>query len=148
VRAAAVYDLGPDEGDVLRVLAREDAEARVRRAAVARLDDVATLGEIVRTDPDADVRTEARAPADRSWRRNPRSSQSHRGSASAHRRRASQDVVVIVRESAHAEVRAASGGPDRRREVAGGDQPSCRDAATAARALARLQDPKRFWRCR
>ena len=59
VRAAAVYDLGPDEGDVLRALAREDAEARVRRAAVARLDDVAVLGDIARTDPDADVRAEA-----------------------------------------------------------------------------------------
>src|SRR6187200_3356692 len=59
VRAAAVYDLGPLEGDVLRALAREDAEARVRRTAVARLDDVATLGEIARTDPDQDVRAEA-----------------------------------------------------------------------------------------
>jgi hypothetical protein len=40
---------------VLRALAREDAEARVRRAAVARLDDVAILGEIAKTDPDPDV---------------------------------------------------------------------------------------------
>ena len=37
VRAAAVYELGPDEGDALHLLAREDAEARVRRAAVTRL---------------------------------------------------------------------------------------------------------------
>ena len=37
VRAAAVYELGPDDGDALRPLAREDAEARVRRAAVTRL---------------------------------------------------------------------------------------------------------------
>ena len=59
VRAAAVYDLGPDEGDVLRALARDDAEARVRRAAVSRLDDVTALGDIARTDPDADVRAEA-----------------------------------------------------------------------------------------
>jgi hypothetical protein len=59
VRAAAVYDLGPDEGEALRTLAREDAEARVRRAAVARLNDVAVLGEIARTDPDEDVRAEA-----------------------------------------------------------------------------------------
>ena len=36
VRAAAVYDLGPDEAEALRALAREDAEARVRRAAVTR----------------------------------------------------------------------------------------------------------------
>ena len=37
VRAAAVYELGPDEGEALRLLAREDTEARVRRAAVTRL---------------------------------------------------------------------------------------------------------------
>src|SRR3954469_19432256 len=59
VRAAAVYELGPDEADALRALAREDAEARVRRAAVARIDDPAVLADIGRTDPDEDVRTEA-----------------------------------------------------------------------------------------
>src|SRR5688500_4929079 len=59
VRAAAVYELGPDETDALRALAREDAEARVRRAAVTRLDDPAVLGDIARTDPDEDVRAEA-----------------------------------------------------------------------------------------
>ena len=59
VRAAAVYELGPDEGEALRLLAREDAEARVRRAAVTRLSDVSVLGDIGRTDPDEDVRAEA-----------------------------------------------------------------------------------------
>src|ERR1051325_10658499 len=59
VRAAAVYELGPDKADALRALAREDAEARVRRAAAARIDDPAVLAEIARTDPDEDVRGEA-----------------------------------------------------------------------------------------
>ncbi len=59
VRAAAVYELGPEEGDALRALAREDAEARVRRAAVTRLDDASLLGEIARTDPDEEVRADA-----------------------------------------------------------------------------------------
>src|SRR5215510_13694664 len=59
VRAAAVYDLGPDEADALRALAREDSEARVRRAAVARIDDISTVADVARTDPDEDVRTEA-----------------------------------------------------------------------------------------
>src|SRR5436189_4962318 len=59
VRAAAVYELGADEGEALHALAREDAEPRVRRAAVTRIDDVAILGEIARTDPDEDVRAEA-----------------------------------------------------------------------------------------
>jgi hypothetical protein len=59
VRAAAVYELGPDEADALRTLAREDGEARVRRAAVARIDDLAVVADVARTDPDEDVRTEA-----------------------------------------------------------------------------------------
>jgi hypothetical protein len=59
VRAAAVYELGPEEGEALRSLAREDADARVRRAAVSRVDDPTVLGEIGRSDPDEDVRAEA-----------------------------------------------------------------------------------------
>ncbi|HEX5108419.1 MAG TPA: DUF349 domain-containing protein [Vicinamibacterales bacterium] len=59
VRALAVYDLDPGEGDILRTLAREDSEARVRRAAVARLDDIAVLGDVARSDPDEEVRAEA-----------------------------------------------------------------------------------------
>src|SRR6187401_110099 len=59
VRAAAVYELGPDDGDALRQLAHEDAEARVRRAAVSRLGDVEALADIARTDPDEEVRAEA-----------------------------------------------------------------------------------------
>ena len=59
VRAAAVYELGPDDADALRALAREDAEARVRRAAVTRLEDTETLADVARTDPDDDVRAEA-----------------------------------------------------------------------------------------
>ena len=59
VRAAAVYELGAEDAEALRLLAHDDAEARVRRAAVARLDDVAVLADIARTDPDEDVRAEA-----------------------------------------------------------------------------------------
>ena len=59
VRAAAVYDLGPEESETLHALAREDTEARVRRAAVTRIESVRVLGEIGRTDPDEEVRSEA-----------------------------------------------------------------------------------------
>src|SRR3989441_4191679 len=59
VRAAAVYELGPEEAEALHALAGEDSEARVRRAAVSRLDEPLVLGEIARTDPDEDVRAEA-----------------------------------------------------------------------------------------
>jgi len=59
VRAAAVYEIGDEDIDALRALAREDADARVRRAAVSRVGDAAVLGEVGRTDPDEDVRLEA-----------------------------------------------------------------------------------------
>src|SRR3954471_9491587 len=107
VRAAAVYDIGPEDLEALRALAREDAEARVRRAAVTRLDDVDGLAEIAGSDPDEDVRGEAvrglagiAADADD-------------GSAatSAIRRLLAlgrtREVVVVARASTSAEVRAA-----------------------------------------
>ena len=59
MRAAAVYDIGPEEGEALLALAREDADTRVRRAAVTRLDDLDVLADIARTDPDEEVRGEA-----------------------------------------------------------------------------------------
>jgi len=59
VRAAAVYDLGPEDGEALRALAREDADTRVRRAAVTRLDEADVLADVARTDPDEEVRGEA-----------------------------------------------------------------------------------------
>src|SRR5262245_36476760 len=59
VRAAAVYELGEDERAALQALAREDTEARVRRAAVSRLTDVDVLADIARSDPEEDVRAEA-----------------------------------------------------------------------------------------
>src|SRR5215208_5512995 len=59
VRAAAVYEIGPEDGEALRALAREDADARVRRAAVTRVDEAEVLADVARTDPDEDVRSEA-----------------------------------------------------------------------------------------
>jgi hypothetical protein len=140
VRAAAVYDLGPDEGDVLRALAREDAEARVRRAAVARLDDVATLGEIARTDPDQDVRTEAARQLTGlgAETRDPvKATEVARQLIEGGRLK---EVVVLVRESAHAEVRPAVVDLIEDSKSLGSISRHARDAATRARALARLHD--------
>jgi hypothetical protein len=59
VRAAAVRQLGADQSDVLVTLAREDADPRVRRAAVQRLDDPVALAERAKDDDDDSVRQEA-----------------------------------------------------------------------------------------
>ncbi|HEX5474836.1 MAG TPA: DUF349 domain-containing protein [Vicinamibacterales bacterium] len=60
VRAAGVLELGgePEDVAVLTSLAREDADARVRRAAAARVGDVAVLVAIAGSDPDETIRGE------------------------------------------------------------------------------------------
>jgi Arc/MetJ-type ribon-helix-helix transcriptional regulator len=107
VRAAAVYEIGADDSEALRALAREDAEARVRRAAVTRLDDIALLGEIARTDPDDDVKAEAvRVLAGLGAEASAPAAALDVVSqlAAAGRNR---EIVVVVRENASAEVRRA-----------------------------------------
>ena len=46
VRVAAVYEIRPDDTETLHALAREDAEPRVRRAAVTRIDAAGILAEV------------------------------------------------------------------------------------------------------
>ncbi len=60
VRLAGVHELGPDPDDVavLVGLAREDADARVRRAAAARVENVSVLASIALSDPDEALRAE------------------------------------------------------------------------------------------
>ena len=58
-RLSALEALPAAEQAVFAALAREDDTPRVRRAAVARLDDPETLGAIAKNDADDQVRTEA-----------------------------------------------------------------------------------------
>src|SRR5688500_6460377 len=140
VRAAAVYELGPDETDALRALAREDAEARVRRAAVTRLDDVSVLGDIARTDPDEDVRAEAirglaglAAEADSAGQAT--EAVRHLMAIGRH-----QEVVVVARENTSADIRAAVVDLVEDAKSLGSISRHAQDSATRLRALARLQD--------
>ncbi len=59
VRAEAVLRLPASEHELVLALAREDADARVRRAAVKRIAEVAVLNEIAGADADPGVREEA-----------------------------------------------------------------------------------------
>ncbi len=59
VRAEAVLRLPSSERDLIVAIAREDADARVRRAAVKKLSDPAVLGGVASHDGDASVREEA-----------------------------------------------------------------------------------------
>jgi len=59
VRLAFVQEIPIDERDVLAEIAREDADARVRRAAVAKLMDPPALAAVAASDADEGVRDEA-----------------------------------------------------------------------------------------
>jgi hypothetical protein len=140
VRAAAVYELGPDEGEVLRALAREDADPRVRRAAVTRLDDIASLADIARTDPDEDVRSEAvrglaglAAEADEVSN----ATDAVRQLIALGR---TKEVVVVARASTSADVRAAIVDLLDDQKALGSVSRHAQDNATRLRALGRIDD--------
>src|SRR5262245_3982065 len=59
VRLEGIHDIDPAEQDVLVALAKDDGDARVRRAAVARVDAAAALADIARNEADDGVREAA-----------------------------------------------------------------------------------------
>src|SRR5207249_8903295 len=59
VRLAFVQEIPLDERELLAEIARDDTDARVRRAAVAKLMNPAALGGIARHDADEGVRSHA-----------------------------------------------------------------------------------------
>ena len=140
VRAAAVYDLGPEETDALRALAREDADARVRRAAVNRIDDLTLLADVVRTDPDEEVRNEAvRGLAGLA------AEAGEAGQAIAAVRHLAtlgrtREVVVVARENRDPAIRAAVIDLLDDQKALGSISRHAPDAQTRLRALARVTD--------
>ena len=59
VRLAHVGEIPLTERELIAAIAREDEDARVRKAAVAKLMDPAALGAIAQADADETVRDEA-----------------------------------------------------------------------------------------
>ncbi len=140
VRAAAVYELGPDEAEALRALAREDVDARVRRAAVTRLDDIAVLADLARTDPDEDVRSEAvrglaglAAEADEVLS----ATEAVRQLLALGR---TKEVIVVARASTSTDVRAAIVDLLEDQKALGSVSRHAQDNATRLRALAKVAD--------
>jgi hypothetical protein len=140
VRAAAVYDLGPEESEILHALAREDADPRVRRAAVTCLDAVSALGEIGRTDPDEDVRSEAM----RSLAGIAAETTEVASAVDAVRHLLAlgrlKEVVLVVCDSASADVRASVVDLVDDERSLGAMCRRARDGAARLRALARMRD--------
>ena len=141
VRAAAVYELGPEDAEALRALAREDADARVRRAAVNRIDELPVLADVARTDPDEEVRADAirglaglAAEADEA----PRAVEAVRHLLSLGRTR---EIVVVARENRDPAIRAAVIELIDEGKALGSISRHAADAQTRLRALARVADP-------
>ena len=59
IRIEAIHELDPDDLDALNAFAKDDADARVRRVAVARIGDASVLAEIVRNESESSVRDHA-----------------------------------------------------------------------------------------
>ena len=142
VRSAAVYELGPEEADALLALAREDADSRVRRAAVGRISEVDVLGEIARTDPDEDVRGEAirgLAGLAAETHEPDRASEVVRQLLMLGRMK---EVVVVARENTNPLVRGAVVDLIDDSKSLGSVSRHAQDGSTRLRALARLTDPE------
>ena len=142
VRAAAVYELGPEEGEALRSLAREDPEARVRRAAAARLNDVAILADIARTDPDEDVRAEALRNLAGVGAESTDAAQAADVGRLLLALGRSREVVLIIRENGAPEVRRVLVDLLEEPRALGSVSRHAADSATRLQALGRLTDPE------
>ncbi len=141
VRLASLYALAPEDAAALRSLAREDAEARVRRAAVARLDDAEVLAEAAASDPDDQVRAEAvRGLSGLAVETDDPARATLLVQLLLHLER-TKEAVAVARDNAHAAVRAAVVDLLEEPKALGAISRHARDGATRLRALARLSDP-------
>lgn len=59
IRIEAIHELDPADLESLNVFAKDDADARVRRVAVARIGDASVLADIVRNESEGSVRDHA-----------------------------------------------------------------------------------------
>jgi hypothetical protein len=137
VRADAVLRLPANEHETVLALARGDEDARVRRAAVKKVQETAVLAEIAERDADESVREEAalRLAA---------------VAVHAHEAAAGEAALAGLREARHlAQVAKTASRPEVRRLAASRiDDPralagvvrEAEDAAVRLEALARIQD--------
>jgi hypothetical protein len=140
VRMSAIYELGAEDGDALRTLAREDADARVRRAAVVRIDDVPVLMDVARTDPDEDVRAEALRNLVGLAAETDDPSRARTVVEALTSLGRTKELVVLVREAAHVPVRTAAVDAIDDQKSLGSVSRQAADGATRLRALARVTD--------
>jgi hypothetical protein len=140
VRVAAVYEFGPEDAEALHAVAREDAEARVRRAAVTRIDDVAMLAEVARTDPDEEVRAEAVRGLAGIGAEADEAAQAIDAVRQLLALGRTKELVLVARDTSSADVRTAIVDLLEDQKALAAISRHARDGATRLRALARLTD--------
>jgi hypothetical protein len=141
VRASAVFELNVADQDTVLSLARDDSDARVRRAAVGRLDAIPHLAEIARTDPDEDVRAEAVRSVAGIAAEAPsldRALDAVRALVELHK---SKELVAIARDSVSVEVRQGVVDAVADQKLLAAISRHAQDVVTRLRALARVTEP-------
>jgi hypothetical protein len=138
VRLASLDTLAESERGVIAILARTDESPRVRRAAIARLDDADALGTIARGDVDTQVRADALA---RLLALALDASDIPRAALAARALREERALVQVARSAPEADI--ALGALDRLSESRAFSAVAKHSAhdAVRARALERLTDP-------
>jgi len=137
VRAEAVLRLPSAERDVLLTLAREDPEARVRRAAARKLADAEILTRLATADEDEGVREEA---ASRLVHLAIHAAEAERARLLLGALRDSRHLAVVARSAAHPGMReAAVGALDDPRALASVAR-EADDPATRLLAVGRIGD--------
>lgn len=141
VRVAAVYEFAPEDADALHAVAREDVEARVRRAAVSRIDDVPVLAEVARTDPDEEVRAEAIRGLAGIGAEADDAAQAIDAVRQLLALGRTKEVVLVARDTSNPDVPGAIVELLDDQKTLAAISRHARDGATRLRALARLTDP-------
>jgi hypothetical protein len=142
VRASAVFELSADDQGTVLTLARDDSDARVRRAAVGRLNAIAHLADIARTDPDEDVRAEAVRSMAGIAAEAPslsRALDAVRALVELHK---SKELVAIARDSASSEVRQGVVDAVTDQKLLAAISRHAQDVSTRLRALSRVIEPE------
>jgi hypothetical protein len=140
VRLEGLHEVAETEPDVLASVAKEDADARVRAAAVERLTDAAVLADVVRNDADTTVRDAAVARL--VWVAGTQDESAARAAVGAlaalgrHR-----DLAAVARGTTLVPIAAAAVAQISDAKALGGIARHAPDSGTRLMALERLSDP-------
>ncbi len=140
VRVEGVHEIDPAvEGDVIVALAKDDPDARVRRAAVARVTEASVLADIARNEADAGVRDHAVAQlADLATKHDDAAGAAVAALLSLGRER---ELATVSRAAGPESIRQDAVAGVRDQKLLGGIARHAAEAAPRLLALTRLTDP-------